>query len=143
MFFTLWHTALGMKKYDAAWHQADIAAEILEYEKAKGFWEKWSELSDIVYAYTRAQWSGHSQMSFPFPLHYLVWGSLYMFPKYTLRWLFFLTAGRLAKSTRAVREVRNPAKVSKLDAIAKRYQLDERSFRAICQKLLKYWILLK
>lgn len=143
MIFTLWHTLLGMQKYDATWHQADIADEIFEYEQAKGFWERWSEVSDVVYTYTRARWSGHSQMSFPLPRHYLVWGALYMFPKYTLRWLFFITAGWLAKSKRAVREVRNPEKASKLDAIAKRYQLDERSFRRICQKLLKYWILLK
>ena len=132
-----------MPKYNLAWHEADIADEISEYEKAKGFWERWSELSDIVYAYTRARWSGHSEISFPFPRRYLVGGSLYMFPKYTLRWLFFITAGWLVQSKRVVREVRNPAKVSKLDAIAKRYQLNERSFRNMCQKLLKYWILLK
>lgn len=143
MIFAPWHNLLRMEKHDLAWHEADIADELIEYQQARGFVERWSEVSDVVYTYTRARWTGYSELSFPLPRRYLICGALYMFPKYTLRWLFFITAGKLAKAQRVIREVRNPAKLSKLDDIAAIYHLNPEQFRAICQKLLKYWILLK
>lgn len=143
MIFTLWHNALGMEKHNRAWHDKDIADAVAEYEQAQGFIEKWSEISDVVYTYTRAKWLGHSRLSFPLPWGYLRWGALYMFPKYTLRWLLFVTAGELAKSRQVIREVRNPEKLLKLDEIAEKYSLNPENFRGICQKLLRYWVLLK
>ena len=142
MIFT-WHNLLGMEKHDAAWHENDIADELAEYEQAEGFMERWSEVSDVVYTYTRAKWSGYSEIAWPLPRRYFVWGSLYMFPKYSLRWLFFRIAGMRIKSQKPIREVRNPAKLSKLDEIAKKYSVDPERFRIICQGLLKHWILLK
>jgi len=143
MIFKIWHGLLGMKKYDSAWHEADIEEELMEYQKAEGFWEKWSESSDIVYTYTRAKWSGHANLLFPLTRRQFLSGSIYMFPKYTLRWLFFVAAGKLAGSRGIIREVRNPQKLTKLDEIAKKNSLDKEKFRLACQKLLRYWILLK
>jgi len=143
MIFTVWHSILGMEKHTLAWHKDDMADETREYEAARGFMERWSEISDIVYTYTRAKWSGHSALAFPLPRRYFFWGALYMFPKYTLRWLFFVTAGRLAGSPQIIRAVRNPQKSEKLKDIADQYHLNAERFCAICRKLLKYWILLK
>ena len=143
MIITLWHNLLGMEKHDFDWHKSDIHDELMEYKEARGFIEKWSEISDVVYTYTRAKWTGHSGIFFPLPRKYFVWGLLYMFPKYTSRWLFFIVAGKLVKSKKIIREVRNPLKISKLDKIAEKYNLNKDNFCAVCQKLLKYWILLK
>lgn len=143
MIFKLWHNLLGMEKHHLEWHKTDIADELIEYREARGFIEKWSELSDIVYTYTRARWSGYNDLFFPLPRRYFIWGTLYMFPKYTLRWLLFIVVGKLLKSKRIVREVRNPKKLSKLDEIAEKYGLEKETFRGTCQKLLRYWVLLK
>lgn len=134
---------LGMEKHDRAWHEADIADELAEYEKAQGFIEKWSELSDIVYTYTRARWSGHVGLASLLSLHQFFFGSLYMFPKYTLRWLFFRRAGRKSGAHRIVREVRNPAKTKKLISIANMYEIDEAIFIEVCKKQQRWWPLLK
>ena len=139
----MWHRILGMEKHTLAWHEADMADEMREYKTAVRFMERWSEVSDVVYSYTRAKWSGHSELSFPLPRRYLIWGALYMFPKYTLRWLFFVIVGKLAGSPQIIRAVRNPQKSEKLKNIAAAYHLDEERFFALCQNLLKYWILLK
>ena len=142
MIFYLWHSLLGIEKNDLAWHQKNIADELVEYQNARGFLEKWSELSDLVYTYTRARWSDHSELKFPYYFRHFIWGSLYMFPKYTLRWLFFITAGKMSGSKKTVRAVRNPKKTEKLEQIAEKYDLDKEKFQDVCQKLLKYWILL-
>ena len=138
-----WHNLLKMEKYDLEWHQADMIGELAEYKRAEGFMERWSELSDIVYTYTRARWSGHTDVSFPLSRGLFIWGALYMFPKYTLRWLFFVFAGRILKSKRLIREVRNPQRISKLDEIAEKYGLEKEAFHCACRKLLKSWPLLK
>jgi spore germination protein GerM len=52
---------LNMPKYDEVWHQADLADELAEYEKATGLIARWSELSDIVYTCTQGRWSGHTK----------------------------------------------------------------------------------
>jgi len=69
-------------------------------------------------------------------------GVLYMFPKYTGRWLFFRSAGKKAGSTKPVHEVRNPKKTHKLHQIAERNNIDKDKFQVICEKQLRYWILL-
>ena len=132
-----------MEKHDCAWHEADIADELAEYEKAQGFIERWSELSDIVYTYTRARWSDHVGLALPLSLRQFFFGSLYMFPKYTLRWLFFRRAGRKSGARRIVREVRNPAKAEKLNGIARIYGIDEAIFRDVCERQQRWWPLLK
>jgi len=63
MIFTIWHNLSRMEKHDLLWYKKDIADELEEYKEANGFIEKWSELSDIVYTYTRAKWFGYHEIS--------------------------------------------------------------------------------
>lgn len=74
-----------MPKYDFTWHSQDVAEEFGEYKEATGLLHRWSELSDVVYTYTRAQWSGYKEIEFPLSRTGFYIGLLYMFPKYTLR----------------------------------------------------------
>ena len=61
-----WHNKLDMPKHDLEWHKQDVDDEYTEYKEAVGIIYKWSELSDVVYTYTRASWSGHTDIKFPF-----------------------------------------------------------------------------
>tara|TARA_B100001964_G_scaffold192794_1_gene215657 strand:+ start:227 stop:625 length:399 start_codon:yes stop_codon:yes gene_type:complete len=132
-----------MERHDIAWHNSDIKDELAEYYEAKGFFNKWSELSDVTYTYTRTLWGGYKDVDRPLSRLKLFAGAFYMVPKYTLRWLFFRTAGRRVGAKCVVREVRNPAKVHKLHSIADMYGLDKECFEEECKKLLKQWFLLK
>jgi len=136
-----WHDWLDMYKHDEAWHTQDLADELAEYSEKQSIFKKWSELSDVVYTSTRAKWTGHN-INFPFSkLHYYV-GATYMFPKYTARFLFYRAAGKKAGVQKLVHEVRNPKKTHKLHHIAEKYNLDKEQFQKICEKQLKYWLLL-
>jgi len=132
---------LNMPKEDLVWHEQDMADELEEYYEAQGIIMKWSELSDVVYTCSRGRWSGHS-MQFPFSAWQYVLGMVYMYPKYTSRWLFFRRAGKKLHAARSVDEVRNPRKIAKLHSIAERYNLDKHQFQLLCEKQLKYWPLL-
>ena len=133
---------LDMQVKDRDWHLNDIADELKELDEATGFIDRWSEYSDVVYTVTRGRWTGHH---IPSPLHkkHFIYGSLYMFPKYSLRWAFYSRAGKKAGANRKVTEVRNPKKIHKLHHIANKYDLDEDIFVQACKKQLKYWPLLK
>lgn len=136
-----WHTWLNMPKKPLEWHQQDMADEVLEYQTAKGLIMKWSELSDIVYTQTRGKWSGHD-IQFPYSkLRYYV-GCIYMYPKMTGRFVFFRRAGKKCAASRPLHEVRNPKKIHKLHHIAEKYDMDKEKFQKVCEKQLKYWILL-
>ncbi len=138
-----WHSHLNMKKFDEAWHQRDMADELAEYYEASGLIDKWSELSDVAYTYTRAQWSGYDSLVFPFSKTALFVGILYMIPKYTLRWRFFRALAKKLNPDLNISEVRNPQKIHKLETIAKRYNLDPEAFTDEAKKLLKGRFLLK
>lgn len=137
-----WHDFLDMPKEDKAWHENDIADEYKELEEARGFINRWSEYSDVVYTVTRGRWSGHDLGS-PLSTGKFIYGSIYMFPKTTLRYLFFRRAGKKARAKQPLREVRNPKKTHKLHHIAKKYDLDPEEFALICKKQLRYWLLPK
>ncbi len=134
---------LGMPKYDEAWHQQDLHDELSEYREAEGWLDRWSELSDVAYTHSRAHWSGHSNIAFPFSRFQFVVGVVYMIPKYTLRWGFFRVLGHRFDSRLQISEVRNPRKLEKLDAIAKKYRLQSDAFQVEAKRLLRYWPLLK
>ncbi len=136
-----WHSLLGMQKYDKTWHEQDLADELAEYYEEKQLLKKWSELSDVVYTCTRGRWSGHD-LDFPFSYTKFYLGIVYMIPKYSLRWLFFKKAGKKAGAKMPVHEVRNPKKTHKLHQIAERNNIDKKNFQLICEKQLRYWILL-
>ena len=89
-----WHSMLDMPKKDFGWHQNDVAEELQELKESKGFIHKWSELSDVVYTFTRARWSGHENIKYPLGKISFWVGLLYMFPKYTLRWKFYRVLGK-------------------------------------------------
>jgi len=141
MILRRWHDWLDMHKYDEAWHLHDIQDELKEYEEARGFIDRWSELSDVVYTYTRAHWTGHGDVVFPLSRFHLFIGLLYMFPKYTLRWLFFRRIGR--QFGKVIHEVRNPQKIEKLYKIAHRYDIDPEAFERECRRVMKFWAFLK
>lgn len=138
----LWHDMLNLPKYDKAWHQQDIADELLELEQAAGFFDTWSEISDVAYTYSRALWSGH-QIDLPLSRAQYIAGMIYTVPKISLRWLFFRRAGQKLHSKQPVREIRNPKKSAKLISIADRYGLDHDEFQKTCESQLRYWPLLK
>ena len=138
-----WHTKLSMPKHDLAWHKQDIVDELKELEEARGFICRWSELSDVVYTYTRAKWSWHEGVTFPFGRLVFYWGSLYMFPKYSLRWKFFNKLGKRFNRNLNITEVRNPKKIEKLKDIALKYNLDTVRFTEEANKLIKGWYFLK
>jgi hypothetical protein len=137
-----WHDVLNMPKKTKEWHEQDIADEYAELDEAVGPINRWSEYADVVYAVTRGRWDGHDIHS-PLSGGLFMYGSLYMFPKYTLRYMFFRRAGKKLQSARPLHEVRNPKKVHKLHYIASKYDLDPEEFAAICKRQLRYWPLLK
>lgn len=138
-----WHSYLNMPKYDIDWHLQDIKDELIELEEARGLISRWSEISDVVYTYTRAKWSGHKEINFPLKNTHFYIGLIYMFPKYTLRWKFFRKIGKSFDKNLKITEVRNPRKIHKLEDIADKYNLDKDIFKSRSEKLLKKWILLK
>lgn len=140
--FRFWHDFLDMPRKDDAWHRQDISDEFAELDEAEGLIDRWSELSDVVYAVTRSRWDG-CLMDFPLTNRQVFIGALYMFPKYTGRWLFFYTAGRRSGANRKVTEVRNPTKTHKLHHIARKYDLNPELFAQRCEQQMKYWPLLK
>lgn len=131
---------LNMKKYDLAWHKADIADELNELEEETSWIKRWSEYSDIAYTYTRARWTGY-HLKRPVSIFYFIVGLIYMFPKYTSRWLFFRRVGK--KFGKVIHEVRNPNKTEKLHIIAHRAGINPELFTTQCKKQLRYWPLLK
>lgn len=143
MLIHFWHSVLDMAKYDEAWHRQDLADEVREYEESRGMVSRWSELSDVVYTCTRGWWSGHRGLQFPLSRFKYFLGALYMIPKYTLRWLFFLRVGHVLDPRVAVHEVRNPTKSHKLREIAERNGLDPEAFERECMQRYKSWIFLK
>ena len=136
-----WHRWLDMPKKDRQWHEVDINDELIEYRTAKGLLMKWSEMGDVVYTYTRGIWGGYD-LKFPLSKIHFVVGCIYMFPKMTIRYMFFRKAGIKAGTLRPLHEVRNPKKIHKLHHIADKYDLDRGKFQKICEEQLKYWILL-
>lgn len=138
-----WHSILDMPKKDFDWHQADIFAELKEFDEAKGMINKWSEISDVTYTYTRAHWSGHTDIKYPLTkIHFYV-GLLYMFPKYSLRYKFYRILGKRIDKNAKLKEVRNPKKIEKLKHIARKYNLDEDKFEQEAKKLMAWWVFLK
>jgi len=144
MFITnWWHSLLGLPVYERAWHAARVHEEMEELRAARGFFNVWSEMSDVVYDFTRARWGGYRDIKWPLLWRNFFVGLLYMFPKYTLRYLFFYTVGKRLHAQRKMTEVQNPRKDEKLRRIAVRYNLKEDDFVAECHKLARFWPLLK
>lgn len=140
--YKYWHRILGMNFKDLEWHQRNISEEFNELQEAQKFIERWSEYADVAFTITRARRDGYdvfrpiSQLAF-------LYGSVYMFPKYTLRWLFFRRAGKRVNPNSRLCEVRNPKKIHKIEHIARKYDINPKKFSDQCQQQLKHWPLLK
>ena len=133
-----WHGLLRMRRHDRTWHKRDMLGEMAEFREARTTIEKLSELSDVMYTYTRAAWTGHA---LPDPLRNVPslvrYGVIapYMIGKYSSRFLFYsvCSGGR-------VREVRNPTKRHKLEEIAQTNGLDHPGvFVEKCERLRRWW----
>ena len=133
---------MNMSRKERAWHVERMMEEVDELRRARGFFITWSEMSDVVYDYTRGRWGGYRDIRFPLPRWQFFVGVMYMIPKYTLRWLFFYMAGRRAGATMPVHEVQNPRKEEKLRRIAVRNKLDGERFAWECHRLMRWWPLL-
>lgn len=133
-----WHSWLNMSKKDLAWHKQDVADELAELQDAVGLIDRWSEKSDVVYTVTRGRWTGH-QIDFPLRNRDYIQGLIYMYPKYTLRFLFFRRAGKKVDPSSNIRQVRNPKKLHKLHHISNLYNLPSEEFTNVCQKQYRYW----
>jgi glycerol uptake facilitator-like aquaporin len=99
------------------------------------------KVTTVSYTYSRGKWSGHN-LDLPISKIGYYTGILYMYPKYTLRYLFFRRAGRKLDRGLKIKAVRNPKKTHKLHHIATSYKIDENKFQQLCQKQLKYWLLI-
>lgn len=143
MLINKWHKYLNMPKHDLGWHEKDLNEEMDELKEAKGFVNIWSEMSDVVYAYTRAKYSGHLKLKLPLSRVQFIFGLVYMLPKYTIRWKFFRKIGKSFDKNLNINEVSNPKKIYKLEDIANKHNLDKEVFKKRSEKLLKRWILLK
>lgn len=137
-----WHTWLDQPKFDKKWHLDDMADELAEYREETSLLKQWSEASDVVYTYTRSRWSGHEGVEFPLGRFAYAFGTMYMYPKYSLRQLFFQRAGKKAGMNERLRCVRNPRKTHKLHTIAEQNNLNKKVFQNTCEKQLRYWLLL-
>lgn len=133
-----WHSWINPSKKDLAWHKQDVADELTELQEAVGLIDRWSEKSDVVYTVTKARWSGHD-LDYPINKADQLLGYIYMYPKYTMRFIFFRRAGKKIDPSSNVRQVRNPKKAHKLRHIAERHDLPPDEFVAICQKQYRYW----
>lgn len=127
-----------MPKENRDWHEQDVADELQELQEAIGFVDRWSEKSDVVYTVSRSRWSGHK---FSYPLNKLdvVQGFMYMYPKYTMRFLFFRRAGKRLNKDADIRQVRNLKKDQRYLHIAQQNHLDPYKFEQICNKQYRYW----
>ncbi len=141
MILRAWHNWLNMERHDKAWHLDDLKDEMEEYDEARGLIERWSELCDVVYTCTRSHWDGYPDIKYPYAWWTFAVGLIYMFPKYTLRWLFFRkVAKRFGKKISAIR---NPKKTHKLRDIAEEFGMDPDAFEKECKRVMKYWVFLK
>lgn len=140
MILDWWHNYLGMEKFDEAWHRHDMLRELKEFQEATVWFHKWSELSDVVYTFTRA--TRYSKVSLVFPLgtwQYVI-GIMYMIPKYMSRWWLFRAVGK--EFGVDMRCVRNPQKREKLRTIANEYNIPPEAFIAAVEKQLRWWIII-
>lgn len=138
-----WHSWIGMPKYDLQWHENDMADELAEYYEESRWWKRWSEMSDVAYTYTLGHWSGHN-IDFPLARRHYYLGLVYMFPKYTGRFLFYRRAARKVGARTELRCVRNPKKLHKLEAVVaeNKVEVDLGELKRQCEKQLRYWPLL-
>jgi len=141
-----WHRMLGLPRQSPlSWHRHRLREELHERKTASTRIHRLSETADVLFTISRARYDGVNSWKLP-PFvasrHLLVYA--YMLAKYTLRWGFYRTAAVCcgAPTPRAVCEVVNPAKDSKLDEVSARHGIDVVRFRRAGRRLRWVWPLL-
>ncbi|KAF2759858.1 hypothetical protein EJ05DRAFT_509546 [Pseudovirgaria hyperparasitica] len=141
--FMRWLSILKLpRQSDLSWHQNRLHEEVEELHEAQTRLEKYSETSDVIFLVYRARHDGFdlSQPQFndnlrPSLVH------LYMVAKYTSRYGFYKMTAWLCKSGRkgAVNEVTNASKDEKLEAVARRHEMDVQEFVTVARRLRRIW----
>ncbi|OJD21181.1 hypothetical protein ACJ73_07483 [Blastomyces percursus] len=127
-----------------SWYQDRLREELQERRLAKVPWQKLSEMSDVLFAITRARYDVilaiAPKLPFIFAPRY-VFVYTYMLAKYTSRWMFYRTAAIICNAPRwdLVCEVVNPSKDHKLEEVASRHRMDPAKFRRVCRQLWRLW----
>ena len=138
-FLQRWHRVLDLpKQTPPSWYSDILAGELQELREATTPIEKLSETSDVFFSIMRAKYDGYPIGELP-PLnswwHFLVY--VYMIGKFTSRWGFYCTTGRLCGGS--VREVVNPKKDSKLEGVARRHGIDVGKFVRMGRRVRRVW----
>ncbi|KAI0114299.1 hypothetical protein GGR51DRAFT_556154 [Nemania sp. FL0031] len=139
-----WHKLLGLPRQSLrSWHQERFREELEELNEANNWLERISEASDVLFAISRARYDGFPIADIPSlrPSNIIIYG--YMIAKYTSRWAFYRTLAFLsgAPVTSKVREVVNPTKDQKLEAVARRHHIDPERFKSTGRRLRRVWLL--
>lgn len=142
MKYTWWFNTLNLPTKPRKNFDRYLSEELEELSLANGFWERMSEKADIVYLAHRAHWHGYADVVCPLGKSDQITTVPYMLLKHSSRWLFYRRAGHKLDNNVHICSVRNPKKTEKLERVARQWGLDENEFIAVCQKQLRYWVLL-
>ncbi|KLU81062.1 hypothetical protein MAPG_00157 [Magnaporthiopsis poae ATCC 64411] len=149
-----WHSYLALpRQTPASWHQDRLKEELRELREARTLAEAISEASDVVFTISRAEHEGFGNDSIStsnflgrLPTFWAAAVILYMLYKFTMRWSFYrVTAyacGLRGEQLDAVRDVINPAKLDKMDNVARRHGLEPSKFRRVGAVVRRVWPLL-
>ena len=139
-----WYHMLNLpRQSQRSWHLERYREELAELDGARTRLEKLSESSDVFFAISRAQHDGFPITDLPsfHTRHIAIYA--YMLAKYTSRWAFYQVLAFLCKapSRSTVREVVNPSKDEKLEAVALRHNIDPTKFISTGHRLRRVWLL--
>ena len=145
-FLRRWHGMLGLKcQAPRSWHEDRIREELQELAEVATPLERLSEKSDVFFAIVRARYDGFVIQELPrCDSFHDTAVYAYMLGKYSMRCAFYRTAAWLcsAPDSHKVREVVNPSKDWKLEAVANRHNIDPSKFKQVGQRLRRVWPLL-
>ncbi|KAI1132609.1 hypothetical protein F5Y10DRAFT_261029 [Nemania abortiva] len=137
-----WHKLLGLPRQSPrSWHQDRFREELEELDEAENWLDRISESSDVLFAISRAKYDGFPIEDLPRLRLGNVAIYAYMLAKYTSRYAFYRTLAFLcgAPAHSTVREVVNPTKDQKLEAVARRHHIDPEKFKSFGRRLRQFW----
>ncbi|TLD08141.1 hypothetical protein PspLS_11961 [Pyricularia sp. CBS 133598] len=139
-----WHALLALPRQpSAAWQRARLHEELAERRAAATRISQLSETADVVFTISRARHDGHATRGLP---HASAAVLLYMVAKFSMRWAFYhivaFACGARGERLRRVRQVVNPAKMSKVEEVAGRHGLDREAFARWAARVKAVWPLL-
>ncbi len=137
-----WHKLLSLpRQSSSAWYRDRLREELAEYRAASTPLARLSEAADVFFSLSRATYDGFPVHRLPpFTIRHIpVYG--YMLAKFTSRWLFYRALAFLCGAPHhfSVREVVNPNKDHKLEAVAFRHHIDRQRFKLVGRQLRRFW----